>query len=70
MANCISIEKMLSLPDYQSVRISPNGKKVAYVEVRPNWKENKYIKRVWIYDSESGKKFPMTDPLKNSFSPA
>jgi dipeptidyl aminopeptidase/acylaminoacyl peptidase len=70
MANCISIEKMLSLPDYQSVRISPDGKKVAFVEVRPNWKENKYIKRVWIYDSESGRKFPVTSPLKSSFSPA
>lgn len=47
---------MISMPTLCSTTISEDGKNVVFIKNVPDWKENKYINEIWIYEKEKDKK--------------
>ena len=56
----LSIEEIISVPSLSSPNISDDGKRVAFVKKTPNWKDNTYQNRGWIYEKEKGHCYPLT----------
>ncbi|KMJ60038.1 peptidase S9 [Bacillus sp. LL01] len=56
----LSIEEIISLSTLSGTNISDDGKNVAFVKRKANWKENKYRNHVWIYEKDKGKSYPLT----------
>ena len=54
--NYLTIEEMISMPTLSSTTISEDGKNVVFIKNVPDWKENKYINEIWIYEKEKDKK--------------
>ncbi len=54
--NYLTIEEMISMPTLSSTNISEDGKNVVFIKIVPDWKENKYINEMWIYEKDKDKK--------------
>jgi dipeptidyl aminopeptidase/acylaminoacyl peptidase len=49
-----TLRDMLALEFPANVRISPDGKKVAFTVRTTNWKDDKYERHCYLYDNETG----------------
>lgn len=54
--NYLTIEEIISMPTLSSTNISEDGKNVVFIKNVPDWKENKYINEIWVYEKEKDKK--------------
>jgi dipeptidyl aminopeptidase/acylaminoacyl peptidase len=55
-----SIDDLLNIQSIGGVRISPNGKWVAYAVTHCDFKQDAFVTHVWIADPASGRKYQLT----------
>ena len=60
-----SFEEVISLHSVGTVKISPDGKSVAFTVQRTDWNENRYDDEIWL-SKEGNKPFRLTNNPKNS----
>ncbi|MEB2282907.1 S9 family peptidase [Lysinibacillus xylanilyticus] len=65
----LSIEEIISLPTLSDTNISDDGKNVAFVKKRANWKDNIYRNHVWVYEKDKGQCSPLTTGDMDSSNP-
>lgn len=65
----LSIEEAISLPTLFDTNISEDGKNVSFVKRTANWKDNKYVNHVWLYEKDKGQCYPLTVEDIESTSP-
>ncbi|MEK5392706.1 S9 family peptidase [Margalitia sp. FSL K6-0131] len=56
----LTIEEVISLPQFRDTAICPDGKKVAYVKQTSDWDGNSYPQHVWVYDRQKETHYPVT----------
>jgi dipeptidyl aminopeptidase/acylaminoacyl peptidase len=61
-----TIDESLSLKSVSHPAISPDGKLVAYGVQETDWKENAYVRHIFIADLQSGRSFQLTRGKKSS----
>jgi dipeptidyl aminopeptidase/acylaminoacyl peptidase len=64
-----SLEESLSLKTIGGARISPDGKFIAYRVRETDWKENAYVRQIWLVNVATGAKFQLTRGKKSSDAP-
>ena len=64
-----SLEESLSLKTIAGARISPDGRFVAYRVRETDWKENAYVRQIWLVNVASGASFQLTRGKKSSDAP-
>jgi dipeptidyl aminopeptidase/acylaminoacyl peptidase/uncharacterized Ntn-hydrolase superfamily protein len=64
-----TIRQMLNLKWPMQVRISPDGRYVAYVVQEANWEENAFESQVWIANPATGQTYQLTRGKKSSREP-
>ncbi|MBI3793081.1 MAG: S9 family peptidase [Gemmatimonadetes bacterium] len=64
-----SIDDLLSVRSAGSARISPDGKRVAYVVTETDWKADAFVGQVWVADVASGERHQLTRHPKGAFNP-
>jgi dipeptidyl aminopeptidase/acylaminoacyl peptidase len=55
-----TIDDLLNIDSIGSVRISPNGKWIAYTVTHSDFKKDAFLTHVWIADPASGRKYQLT----------
>ena len=55
-----SFTEALSLKSLSGEEISPDGKFIAYRVRETDWKENAYVRQIWIVNTATGEKFQLT----------
>jgi len=50
-------------------RISPDGRYVAYSVQETNWKDNAFVRQIWIHDTETERNYQLTAGSKSAASP-
>ncbi|KKZ91244.1 S9 family peptidase [Bacillus wiedmannii] len=65
----LSIEEIISLPAVSSTNISDDGKNVAFVKKSANWEDNTYRNHVWIYETNKGQSYRLTNGDRDSTHP-
>jgi len=61
-----TIEEMLSLKYLSSPRISPDGNFIAYELQETNWKDNQFIRQLWLVNVAKGRSFQLTRGKKSA----
>ena len=61
-----SIEEMLSLKYLGSPRISPDGNFIAYEVQESNWKDNRFVRQLWLVNVATGRSFQLTHGKKSA----
>ena len=64
-----SLEESLSLRTVGGARISPDGRFVAYRVRETDWKENAYVRQIWLVNVATGASFQLTRGKKSSDAP-
>jgi len=64
-----TLEESLQLKSLSGARISPDGRFVAYRVRETDWKENAYVRQIWLVDLATGKNFQLTRGKKSSDAP-
>ena len=64
-----TLEESLSLKTIGSARISPDGKFIAYRVRETDWKENAYVRQIWLVNIATGVSFQLTRGKKSSDAP-
>jgi dipeptidyl aminopeptidase/acylaminoacyl peptidase len=64
-----SFEEALSLRTASSVKISPDGRFVAYRVRETDWKENAYVRQIWLANTATGANFQLTRGKKSCDAP-
>ncbi|HUB81006.1 MAG TPA: S9 family peptidase [Bryobacteraceae bacterium] len=64
-----SIDQSLSMKSVGGVRISPDGRYVAYTVTEANWDENEFVSQIWLADTVSGNRMQLTAAKKSSGNP-
>src|ERR1700731_1311879 len=64
-----SLEESLNLKTIGGARISPDGRFVAYRVRETDWKENAYVRQIWLVNVASGANFQLTRGKKSSDAP-
>ena len=64
-----SLEESLSLKTIGGARISPDGRFIAYRVRETDWKENAYVRQIWLVNVATGASFPLTRGKKSSDAP-
>jgi dipeptidyl aminopeptidase/acylaminoacyl peptidase len=64
-----SLEESLSLKTIGGARISPDGKFIAYRLRETDWKENAYVRQIWLVNTATGTSFQLTRGKKSSDAP-
>src|SRR6266436_9744686 len=64
-----SLEESLSLRTVGGARISPDGRFIAYRVRETDWKENAYVRQIWLVNVASGTSFQLTRGKKSSDAP-
>ena len=64
-----SLEESLSLKTIGGARISPDGRFVAYRVRETDWKENAYVRQIWLVNTATGASFQLTRGKKSSDEP-
>lgn len=67
--NYLTVEEIISLPNYTDVAVSEDGDRVAYVRHTADWDDNVYRQHVWVYDQAAGKSTPITMGKVESMHP-
>src|SRR5262249_59039164 len=55
-----TIDDLLNIDSIGGVRISPNGKWVAYTVTHSDFKKDAFLTHLWIADTASGRKVQLT----------
>jgi Tol biopolymer transport system component len=55
-----SIEEMLNLKYVDSPAIAPDGRFIAYEVQETNWKDNQFIRQLWLVNVATGRSFQLT----------
>jgi dipeptidyl aminopeptidase/acylaminoacyl peptidase len=63
-----SIDDALSLRVIWAPRISPDGLLVVYVQRETNWKDNEFVRQLWLANVSTGKTFQLTRGKKSAGS--
>jgi dipeptidyl aminopeptidase/acylaminoacyl peptidase len=61
-----TLEESLSLKSIGSPRISPDGRFVAYQVQQANWKDNEFVRQIWLVNVETGKSIQLTRGKKSA----
>ena len=64
-----SLEDSLSLRTIGGARISPDGRFIAYRVRETDWKENAYVRQIWLVNVATGASFQLTRGKKSSDAP-
>ena len=64
-----SLEESLSLKAIGGARISPDGRFIAYRVRETDWKENAYVRQIWLVNVATGASFQLTRGKKSSDGP-
>jgi dipeptidyl aminopeptidase/acylaminoacyl peptidase len=64
-----SLEDSLSLRAISGSRISPDGRFIAYRVRETDWKENAYVRQIWLVNVATGTSFQLTRGKKSSDAP-
>ena len=64
-----SLEESLSLKTIGGARISPDGRFIAYRVRETDWKENAYVRQIWLVNTTTGASFQLTRGKKSSDAP-
>jgi dipeptidyl aminopeptidase/acylaminoacyl peptidase len=64
-----SLEESLSLKTIAGARISPDGRFIAYRVRETDWKENSYVRQIWLANVATGASFQLTRGKKSSDAP-
>ncbi len=64
-----SIQQSISMKSAGSPQISPDGRWVAYTVTETNWEENAYETEIWLANTATGEKYPLTNSKKSNSSP-
>ena len=64
-----TLEESLSLKTIGGARISPDGKFIAYRVRETDWKENAYVRQIWLVNVATGASFQLTRGKKSSDAP-
>ncbi len=64
-----SLEESLSLKVIGGARISPDGRFIAYRVRETDWKENAYVRQIWLVNVATGASFQLTRGKKSSDAP-
>ncbi len=64
-----SLEESLSLKTIGGARISPDGRFIAYRVRETDWKENAYVRQIWLANIATGASFQLTRGKKSSDAP-
>src|SRR5256885_15933834 len=64
-----SLEESLSLKTIGGARISPDGRFVAFRVRETDWKENAYVRQIWLVNVSTGASFQLTRGKKSSDAP-
>lgn len=64
-----SLEESLSLKTIGGARISPDGRFVAYRVRETDWKENAYVRQIWLANVATGVSFQLTRGKKSGDAP-
>ena len=64
-----SIDDMIELPVPGNAVISPDGEMVAYTVTQANWKQNEFVKQIWVVPVSGGEPRQLTFARSSSFSP-
>src|SRR3954452_46533 len=64
-----TLQQSLSMKQPIGVRISPDGRYVAYLVQQANWDENAFNSQLWIADTASNERYQLTFGKKTSGSP-
>src|ERR1700731_1083383 len=69
MKHTPSLEESLSLKTIGGARISPDGRFIAYRVRETDWKENAYVRQIWLVNVATGASFQLTRGKKSSDAP-
>ena len=61
-----TLEEALSLKSIGSPKISPDGRFVAYEVQQANWKDNEFVRQLWLVNVETGKSIQLTRGKKSA----
>lgn len=61
-----ALEETLSLRTIGSPKISPDGRFIVYQERETNWKDNEFVRQLWIVDVATGKSLQLTRGKKSA----
>jgi dipeptidyl aminopeptidase/acylaminoacyl peptidase len=64
-----SIDEALSLRLIGTPRISPDGLSVVYVQRETNWKDDEFVRQLWLVDVSTGRRFQLTRGKKSAGNP-
>jgi dipeptidyl aminopeptidase/acylaminoacyl peptidase len=64
-----TIDDLLKLTAPGAVRISPDGKYVAYTVTEPDFEQDAYVTQIWIVETGSGRSWQLTRGKKSSSGP-
>ena len=64
-----SLEESLELNRLNGPRISPDGRVIAYSVRETDWKENAYVRQIWLINVATGKSLQLTRGKKSSDGP-
>jgi dipeptidyl aminopeptidase/acylaminoacyl peptidase len=64
-----SLEESLSLRTLSNPKISPDGRYVAYEVRETDWKDNTYVRQIWLLNVETGRAFQLTRGKKSADAP-
>ncbi|MCU1242064.1 MAG: peptidase prolyl oligopeptidase active site protein [Candidatus Acidoferrum typicum] len=64
-----SLEESLSLKTIGGARISPDGRFIVYRVRETDWKENAYVRQIWLANVTTGASFQLTRGKKSSDAP-
>jgi dipeptidyl aminopeptidase/acylaminoacyl peptidase len=63
-----TLEESLQLKQLSSPHVSPDGKFIAYTVRETNWKDNEYVRQIWLLDVASGTAVQLTRGKKSAAS--
>ena len=69
LAQTPTIQQSISMKSAGSPQISPDGRWVAYTVTETNWEENAYETEIWLANTATGEKYPLTNSKKSNSSP-
>lgn len=64
-----TIDELLSLKSVGAARVSPDGKRVAYVVTETDWKADAYVGQLWVADVATGRRTQLTRHPKGVTNP-
>lgn len=64
-----SIEEMTALPVIGKLALNPSGNTLAYTIKTADWKKNKFVNHITVYETDSKRSFQITEEME-SFNPS